>query len=50
MWWIVPFAFWNNTISWLAINKDGLYAPYNDNNDATLILSWDRVQDISFSN
>ncbi|GEM_PF-2143761 len=49
MWWIVPFAFWNNTISWLAINKDGLYAPYNDNNDATLILSWDRVQDISFS-
>lgn len=49
MWWIVPFAFWNDTISWLAINKDGLYAPYNDNNDATLILSWDRVQDISFS-
>ena len=49
MWWIVPFAFWNDTISWLAINKDGLYAPYNDNNDATLILTWDRVQDISFS-
>lgn len=48
MWWIVPFAFWNNTISWLAINKDGLYAPYNDNNDATLILPWDQVTDICF--
>jgi len=48
MWWLVPFAFWNNTISWLAINKDGLYAPYHGNDDATLILPWDQVTDICF--
>jgi hypothetical protein len=49
LWWIMPFVFYkNDTISWLAVNKDGFYAPIHDNNDVSLVLSWDNVEDISF--
>ena len=47
VWWLVPFVIWKeDTASWIFIDKNGLYAPHPNDNDGTLIASWDKILDI----
>jgi hypothetical protein len=47
VWWLVPFVIWQEKIaSWVFIDKNGIYAPHQDDNDGVMIFSWDKIDDL----
>ena len=49
VWWIVPFCIWRESVaSWVFIDKNGFYAPYEDDNHIGFIAPWDKIENVEF--
>ena len=53
VWWLVPCAYWGEKlVSWVLVDKNGIYAPHpdewDDQDNVSPIFSWENVEDISF--
>ena len=50
IWWLVPFCIWaGDKASWVFIDKNGFYAAYPEDEDVTMIMSWDKIEEMEYS-
>ena len=50
IWWVVPFCIWaGDKASWLFIDKNGFYAAYPEDEDVTMVMSWDKIEEMEYS-
>lgn len=50
IWWLVPFCIWAvDKASWVFIDKNGFYAAYPEDEDVTMIMTWDKIEEMEYS-
>lgn len=50
IWWVVPFCIWaGDKASWVFIDKNGFYAAYPEDEDVTMIMTWDKIDEMEYS-
>lgn len=49
IWWFVPLAVLaEKVVSWVAVNKDGIYASISEPGSVDIVFSWDSISEINF--
>ena len=44
LWWLIPFVIWKeDTASWIFVDKNGIHGAHPEDDDGSVIFSWDSV-------
>ena len=44
VWWLIPFVIWKeDTASWIFVDKNGIHRAHPEDDDGSVIFSWDSV-------